>query len=78
MILTRLGQGSQMVVTGDPSQIDLPSVSLSGLEHALNILGRMKRIEIVRFTSQDVMRHNLVAEIVDAYDDDEMRRRQST
>ena len=78
MILTRLGQGSQMVVTGDPSQIDLPSVSLSGLEHALNILGRSKRIEVVRFTSQDVMRHDLVAEIVDAYDEDEKRRRQST
>jgi len=78
MILTRLGQGSQMVVTGDPSQIDLPSASNSGLEHALHILGALKRIEVVRFTAQDVMRHDLVAEIVEAYDGDERRRRQPT
>jgi phosphate starvation-inducible protein PhoH and related proteins len=77
MVLTRLGQGSQMVVTGDPSQIDLPNERLSGLDHALTILGRMRRIEVVRFTSQDVMRHDLVAEIVEAYDEDERRRRQA-
>jgi phosphate starvation-inducible PhoH-like protein len=78
MVLTRLGQGSQMVVTGDPSQIDLVSASLSGLDHALALLSRLKRVEVVRFTAQDVMRHDLVAEIVDAYDADEKRRRQST
>jgi phosphate starvation-inducible PhoH-like protein len=75
MVLTRLGQGSQMVVTGDPSQIDLPNERLSGLDHALNILGRMRRIEVVRFSAQDVMRHDLVAEIVEAYDEDERKRR---
>ncbi|MDX2234602.1 MAG: PhoH family protein [Hyphomonadaceae bacterium] len=75
MVLTRLGQGSQMVVTGDPSQIDLASATLSGLDHALHLLGALKRVEVVRFTSQDVMRHDLVAEIVEAYDHDEKRRR---
>ena len=78
MVLTRLGQGSQMVVTGDPSQIDLPNERMSGLDHALKILGDKRRIEVVRFTAQDVMRHDLVAEIVEAYDDDERRRRQAT
>lgn len=78
MVLTRLGQGSQMVVTGDPSQIDLPNERASGLGHALSILDKMRRIEVVRFTAQDVMRHDLVAEIVEAYDDDERRRRQVT
>ena len=77
MVLTRLGQGSQMVVTGDPTQIDLPNERMSGLDHALAILGRLRRIEVVRFTAQDVMRHDLVAEIVEAYDDDERRRRQA-
>jgi phosphate starvation-inducible PhoH-like protein len=77
MVLTRLGQGSQMVVTGDPTQIDLPNERMSGLDHALAILGRLRRIEVVRFTAQDVMRHDLVAEIVDAYDEDERRRRQA-
>lgn len=78
MVLTRLGQGSQMVVTGDPSQIDLPNERMSGLDHALSILARLRRIEVVRFTAQDVMRHDLVAEIVEAYDGDERRRRQAT
>jgi phosphate starvation-inducible PhoH-like protein len=77
MVLTRLGQGSRMVVTGDPSQIDLVSASMSGLDHALALLAGLKRVEVVRFTSQDVMRHDLVAEIVDAYDNDEKRRRHS-
>ena len=77
MVLTRLGQGSRMVVTGDPTQIDLPNERMSGLDHALAILGKMRRIEVVRFTAQDVMRHDLVAEIVEAYDDDERRRRQA-
>lgn len=76
MVLTRLGQGSQMVVTGDPSQIDLPHVAMSGLDHAVAILQRVRRVEIVRFSAQDVMRHDLVADIVVAYDQDERRRRE--
>lgn len=76
MILTRLGQGSRMVVTGDPSQIDLPNSGQSGLHHALSILAGLPAVEVVRFSAQDVMRHSLVAAIVDAYDADEKRRRQ--
>jgi phosphate starvation-inducible protein PhoH and related proteins len=75
MVLTRLGQGSRMVVTGDPSQIDLPHAGASGLDHALYILSRLKRVEVVRFTGQDVMRHDLVADIIAAYDTDEKRRK---
>jgi len=78
MVLTRLGQGSQMVVTGDPSQIDLPNARMSGLDHALGILANKRRIEVVRFTAQDVMRHDLVAEIVEAYEADERAQRQSS
>jgi phosphate starvation-inducible protein PhoH and related proteins len=77
MVLTRLGQGSKMVVTGDPTQIDLPHASMSGLDHSLTLISRLPRVEVVRFGAQDVMRHDLVAEIVQAYDDDEKRRRQS-
>jgi phosphate starvation-inducible PhoH-like protein len=75
MVLTRLGQGSRMVVTGDPSQIDLPHVGMSGLGHALRILGQLRRVAVIRFSGQDVMRHDLVADIVAAYDTDEQRRR---
>jgi phosphate starvation-inducible PhoH-like protein len=77
MVLTRLGQGSQMVVTGDPTQIDLPHAAMSGLDHALTILHRLRRVEIVRFSALDVMRHDLVADIVNAYDFDERRRRET-
>lgn len=76
MLLTRLGQGSRMVVTGDPSQIDLPHSAMSGLDHALHILGNLRRVEVIRFSGQDVMRHDLVADIVAAYDGDEKRRRE--
>jgi phosphate starvation-inducible PhoH-like protein len=68
MFLTRIGEGSKMVVTGDPSQIDLPSGQKSGLEEAVALLNGVKGIEAVRFTSGDVVRRDLVARIVDAYD----------
>lgn len=68
MFLTRLGENSRMIVTGDPSQIDLPSGVKSGLVEALDILGRIKGVSIVRFGADDVVRHHLVAEIVRAYD----------
>jgi phosphate starvation-inducible PhoH-like protein len=74
MLLTRLGQGSKMVVTGDPTQIDLPNAGMSGLEHAIRVIGGLRRVEIVRFSKQDVMRHDLVGEIVEAYDNDDGRR----
>jgi len=68
MFLTRLGENSKMIVTGDPSQIDLPSGQTSGLVEATNLLHDVLGIEEVRFTVADVVRHPLVARIVDAYD----------
>jgi phosphate starvation-inducible PhoH-like protein len=68
MFLTRLGEGSKMVVTGDPSQIDLPPGQESGLEQAVALLSGVKGIEAVRFKSADVVRRDLVARIVEAYD----------
>jgi phosphate starvation-inducible PhoH-like protein len=68
MFLTRIGFGSKCVVTGDISQVDLPKGSLSGLIDAERVLKRVKGIAHTRFTSADVVRHPLVARIVDAYD----------
>jgi phosphate starvation-inducible protein PhoH and related proteins len=68
MFLTRIGFGSKCVVTGDVSQIDLPKGSLSGLVDAERVLKRVNGIAHTRFTSADVVRHPLVARIVDAYD----------
>lgn len=68
MFLTRIGFGSKAVVTGDVSQIDLPKGSLSGLVDAERVLRRVKGIAHTHFTSADVVRHPLVARIVDAYD----------
>jgi phosphate starvation-inducible PhoH-like protein len=68
MFLTRIGFGSKCVVTGDVSQIDLPKGQLSGLIDAERVLRRVKGIAHTRFTSADVVRHPLVARIVDAYD----------
>jgi phosphate starvation-inducible PhoH-like protein len=68
MFLTRIGFGAKAVVTGDVSQIDLPKTQLSGLIDAERVLKRVKGIAICRFTSADVVRHPLVARIVDAYD----------
>jgi len=71
MVLTRLGEGSRMVVTGDPSQIDLVRADQSGLAHAVSILENLPGVEIIRFGAQDVVRHRLVAHIVEAYRRDE-------
>jgi phosphate starvation-inducible protein PhoH and related proteins len=68
MFLTRLGEGSRMVVTGDPSQVDLPSGTRSGLAEALDILAGVEGIAVVRFTDRDVVRHEFVARIVRAYE----------
>jgi phosphate starvation-inducible PhoH-like protein len=68
MFLTRIGEGSKMVITGDPSQIDLPAGQKSGLEDAVKLLDGIKGIEAVRFNSGDVVRRDLVARIVEAYD----------
>ncbi|MEU0540234.1 PhoH family protein [Nocardia sp. NPDC005978] len=68
MFLTRLGFGSKMVVTGDVSQVDLPTGARSGLRAAVEILTDVDDIHVATLTSSDVVRHRLVAEIVDAYD----------
>jgi len=68
MFLTRIGFGAKAVVTGDISQIDLPKGTVSGLVHADQVLRDVKGIATTRFTSADVVRHPLVARIVEAYD----------
>jgi len=68
MFLTRIGFGAKAVITGDVSQVDLPRTQLSGLIDAERVLKRVKGIAITRLTSADVVRHPLVARIVDAYD----------
>ncbi len=68
MFLTRLGENSRMIVTGDPSQIDLPNGQTSGLVEATRLLKGVAGISQIHFTVADVVRHPLVARIVDAYD----------
>jgi phosphate starvation-inducible PhoH-like protein len=68
MFLTRIGFGSKAVVTGDVSQIDLPRGTDSGLIDAERVLRRVRGIAMTHFTSADVVRHPLVARIVEAYD----------
>jgi phosphate starvation-inducible protein PhoH and related proteins len=68
MFLTRLGEGSRMVVTGDPTQVDLPPDTRSGLADALEILEGLDGIAVIRLSDRDVVRHELVARIVRAYE----------
>lgn len=68
MFLTRIGFGSKAVITGDPSQVDLARGQRSGLEQAIGVLKQVNGIAITRLTSQDVVRHPLVARIIDAYE----------
>tara|TARA_B100001057_G_scaffold284822_1_gene285100 strand:- start:1971 stop:2966 length:996 start_codon:yes stop_codon:yes gene_type:complete len=67
MFLTRLGENSKIVVNGDPTQIDLPNKSLSGLMSSKKLLGHLKEISVVDFDHSDVVRHPLVSKIVKAY-----------
>jgi phosphate starvation-inducible PhoH-like protein len=71
MFLTRIGFGSKAVVTGDVTQVDLPREKKSGLRHAVTLLEEVEGIGVTLFTSQDVVRHPLVKEIVRAYEKDE-------
>jgi phosphate starvation-inducible PhoH-like protein len=68
MFLTRLGENSKMIVTGDPTQVDLPTGQKSGLVEALNLLDGIEGIHISRFSDKDVVRHALVGRIVRAYE----------
>ena len=68
MFLTRMGEGSKMVITGDVTQIDLPEGKKSGLKHAVSILKNIEGIQTVTLTNKDVVRHPLVMQIVRAYE----------
>jgi len=67
MFLTRMGEGTRMVITGDPTQVDLPAGQASGLADALRTLEGVDGIAVARFAERDVVRHPLVARIVAAY-----------
>ncbi|EEW26853.1 PhoH family protein [Rhodobacter ferrooxidans] len=71
MFLTRLGEGSRMVITGDRTQVDLPRGTASGLQDAERILAGVKGVSFNYFTSKDVVRHPLVARIIEAYEADD-------
>lgn len=73
MFLTRLGFNSKMVVNGDTSQIDLPKGQMSGLMHAERTLRNIKHIRFANFESADVVRHPVVAEIIEAYEKENLR-----
>jgi len=68
MFLTRLGEGSRAVVTGDLTQVDLPNATRSGLADAIRILRHLDDIAVTEFSSRDVVRHPLVKKIIDAYE----------
>lgn len=68
MFLTRMGFGAKAVVTGDPTQIDLPRGTQSGLIEAMHILKDVRGIAITQFAASDVVRHPLVGRIVEAYE----------
>jgi phosphate starvation-inducible PhoH-like protein len=74
MVLTRLGEGSRMAVTGDPSQVDLINPADSGLAHAVAILEGVEGVAVARFSTTDVVRHALVGRVVSAYDADAASR----
>ncbi len=69
MFLTRIGENSKIVINGDPSQIDLPNKTMSGLNRSKRLLGHLKEISVVDFDHTDVVRHPLVSKIVKAYSD---------
>jgi phosphate starvation-inducible PhoH-like protein len=75
MFLTRLGENSRMIVTGDPSQVDLPPGQASGLHEATRLLEGVEGIGHAVFTAADVIRHELVSRIVAAYDKADAARR---
>lgn len=78
MFLTRLGFGSQIVITGDITQIDLPNDKISGLKDAIRVLSDVKDIAICTLTSADVVRHALVQRIINAYEKAEQKKEQHT
>ncbi|BAP31861.1 phoh family protein [Chryseobacterium sp. StRB126] len=75
MFLTRMGMNAKFIITGDPSQIDLPKNQQSGLKEAMRILNGVKEIGFVHLTEEDVVRHPVVRKIILAYNDEEKRQR---
>jgi phosphate starvation-inducible PhoH-like protein len=75
MFLTRLGEGSHMAITGDPSQVDLPPGAGPGLSHAVQTLEHIDAVRVVRFTDVDIVRHSLVTKIVQAYEKDDQKQK---
>lgn len=71
MFLTRLGEGSRAIITGDPSQVDLPPRTESGLAHAVSVLRDVKEIAVITLENRDVVRNHLVRKIVEAYEQKE-------
>ncbi len=75
MFLTRMGMNAKFIITGDPSQIDLPKNQQSGLKEAMRILHGVKEIGFVHLTEEDVVRHPVVRKIILAYNDEDKRLR---
>ncbi len=73
MFLTRMGEGTRMVVTGDPTQVDLPNGATSGLKEAMTILQSVREVSFIHFDETDVVRHKLVSKIINAYNTYEFR-----
>jgi phosphate starvation-inducible PhoH-like protein len=74
MFLTRMGQGSKIIVTGDITQVDLPAHTRNGLSDAAGRLGKIQGVAVVRLGQKDIVRHRLVQDIVEAYQDDRSSR----
>jgi phosphate starvation-inducible PhoH-like protein len=70
MFLTRMGQDSKFIITGDTTQIDLPKTQTSGLTHAVNLVKNIPEIAVVMLDASDVIRHPIVTKIIDAYEKD--------
>jgi phosphate starvation-inducible PhoH-like protein len=75
MFLTRMGEGAKIVVTGDPTQTDLPPQTMSGLDDAMRRLSGIEGVTTVELTGRDIVRHRLVREIVKAYDETDAKRK---
>ncbi|MEG2819478.1 MAG: PhoH family protein, partial [Muribaculaceae bacterium] len=73
MFMTRLGMGAKMIITGDITQIDLPHTTMSGLVQAVKILKGVKGIGYIEFGKEDIVRHQLVQRIVEAYERNDER-----
>ena len=76
MFLTRMGMNAKFIITGDPSQVDLPLRQKSGLKEAMRILKDVQEIGFVHLTEEDVVRHPVVRKIINAYGNEEKRQRE--